>query len=124
MKKRLFIALLVAIVACLFALSVSAANEVTLTTGETVDFATVFKISSINWKGLDGVTTKVDNVVTGYNTGYTKNDIVHVTFPDEINGIESNFLFSSSTSIRTITFAATDTLAFVYYGLGFKELVN
>lgn len=109
MKKRLFIALLVAIVACLFALSVSAANEVTLTSGETVDFETVFKISSINWKGLDGVTTKVDNVVTGYNTGYTKNDIVHVTFPDEINGIESNFLFSSSTSIRTITFAATDT---------------
>lgn len=114
MKKRLFIALLVAIVACLFALSVSAANEVTLTSGETVDFETVFKISSINWKGLDGVTTKVDNVVTGYNTGYSENSIVHVTFPDEINGIDCNGLFgpygdSGSSSIRTITFAATDT---------------
>ena len=114
MKKRLFIALFTIVVACLLAFSISAANEVTLTTGETVDFATVFKISSINWKGLDGVTTKVDNVVTGYNTGYTKNDIVHVTFPDEINGIECNGLFgpygdSASSSIRTITFAATDT---------------
>ena len=96
MKKKLLIALFSVILVCLFALTVSAANEVTLTDGTTADLATVFKINS-------------SNQVTGFNTGYDKNMVTDVIFPDEIVGLEANYLFGSSTSIKTITFAATDT---------------
>ena len=62
MKKKIFlITAMVALLVCLFAISVSAANEVTLVGGEKADFETVFKI---------GKSGGVDNVVTGYNTGY------------------------------------------------------
>ena len=96
MKKKLLTALFVALLACLFAFTVSAANEVTLTDGTQANLETVFKINS-------------SNQVTGFNSGYDKNMVKSVIFPDEIEGIESNFLFSSSTSIETLTFAATDT---------------
>ncbi len=100
MKKKILIALLVVATLCLFAISVSAANEVTLATGEKADFEVVFKV---------GTNSGVSNVVTGFNSGYSKNDVTDVIFPDEINGIESNFLFSSATSLNTLTFGATDT---------------
>ena len=96
MKKKLLITLFIALVVCLFAFSVNAANEVTLVGGETVDFATVFKVDS-------------KNQVTGFNSGYGKNDITDVIFPDEIIGLESNFLFGSATNLNSLTFAATDT---------------
>lgn len=96
MKKKFLIALFVALMACLFSFAVSAANEVTLTDGTTADLETVFKVDS-------------KNQVTGFNTGYTKNDVTDVIFPDEIVGIESNFLFSDSTSLNTLIFEATDT---------------
>ncbi|MBQ8147039.1 MAG: leucine-rich repeat protein [Clostridia bacterium] len=95
MKKRLLIALFVALTVCVFAFTVSAANEVTLTDGTTADLATVFKVN--------------DNQVTGFNTGYTKDDVTDVIFPDEIVGIESNVLFNSAANLKTLTFAATDT---------------
>ena len=96
MKKKLLTVLFVALLACLFAFTVSAANEVTLTDGTQADLATVFKINS-------------SNQVTGFNSGYDKNMVTDVIFPDEIVGLEANYLFGSSTSIKTITFAATDT---------------
>ena len=34
--------------------------------------------------------------------------VTDVIFPDDIEGIESNFLFGDSTSIKTLTFASTD----------------
>ncbi len=96
MKKKLLIALFACILTCLFALTVSAANEVTLVGGEKADLSTVFKVDS-------------KNQVTGYNSGYSKNDVEAVIFPDEIVGLEANFLFNSSTSLKTVTFASTDT---------------
>ena len=101
MKKKLLIGLLVCILTCLFALTVSAADEVTLVGGEKVDFETVFNVNS-------------NNVVTGYKTGYNSNSVTDVTFPDYLVGIESNGLFGkyanpASTTIKTLTFAATDT---------------
>lgn len=96
MKKRLLIALFVALTVCIFALTVSAANEVTLTDGTKADLTTVFKVNA-------------NNQVTGFNTGYTKDDVTDVTFPDEIVGIEANYLFSSAANLNTLTFAATDT---------------
>lgn len=100
MKKKILIALLVIATLCFLAISVSAANEVTLTTGEKADFEAVFKV---------GTNSGVSNVVTGFNSGYSKNDVTDVVFPDEINGIECNFLFQSATSLNTLTFGATDT---------------
>lgn len=101
MKKKLLVGLLVCILTCLFALTVSAANEVTLVGGDKVDFETVFNVNS-------------NNVVTGYKTGYNSNSVTDVTFPDYLVGIESNGLFGkyanpASTTIKTLTFAATDT---------------
>ena len=96
MKKKLLVALFVAIMVCIFALTASAANEVTLTDGTTADFATVFKINS-------------NNEVTGFNSGYDKDMVTDVIFPDEIAGLEANFLFGSAANLNTITFAATDT---------------
>lgn len=96
MKKKLLIILFAAIMICIFAFTVSAANEVTLTNGTTADLTTVFKVNS-------------SNQVTGFNSGYTKNDVTDVIFPDEIVGLEANFLFGGATNLNTVTFAATDT---------------
>ena len=100
MKKKLLVALFAVIMVCLFAFSVNAANEVTLLDGSTADFTTVFKVGTDNG---------VDNVVKGFNSGYSKDDITDIIFPDEINGIESNFLFGDAKNLNTLTFAATDT---------------
>ena len=105
MKKKIFlITAIIALLACLFAVSVSAANEVTLVSGEKVDFETVFKV---------GKSGGVDNVVTGYNTGYGSSSMTDVIFPDYIAGIECNGLFGkyvnpASTTIKTLTFEASD----------------
>ena len=107
MKKKIFlITAMVALLVCVFAISVSAANEVTLVDGSQVDFETVFKVQN-----ADGV----DNVVTGYNTGYNSNSMTDVIFPDYIAGIKSNGLFgkyatSASTTIKTLTFETSDEL--------------
>ena len=48
MKRKFFlITAMVALLACVFAFSVSAANEVTLVNGDKVDFETVFKVACI-----------------------------------------------------------------------------
>jgi len=105
MKRKIFlITAMVALLVCAFAISVSAANEVTLVSGEKVDFETVFKIEKSGG---------VDNVVTGYNSGYGSSSMTDVIFPDYIVGIEANGLFGTygnpaSTTIKTLTFAATD----------------
>ena len=104
MKKKLLIALFTVLTLCLFALSVSAANEVTLVSGEQVDFEVVFKVEKSG---------SVENVVRGFNAGYTKNSVTDVIFPDYLAGIECNGLFGgydtpASTTINTLTFAATD----------------
>ncbi|MBQ7761564.1 MAG: leucine-rich repeat protein [Clostridia bacterium] len=95
MKKKILITLLVVAMACLFALTVSAANEVTLTDGTTVDFGTVFIVKN--------------NQVTGFQDGYTKDSATDIIFPDEIEGIECNVMFNAATSLKTLTFLATDT---------------
>ena len=101
MKKKIFlITAMVALLVCLFAISVSAADEVTLVGGEKADFETVFKVND-------------NNVVTGYNTGYNNNSMTDVIFPDYLAGIECNGLFGkyanpASTTIKTLTFEATD----------------
>lgn len=101
MKKKIFlITAMVALLVCVFAISVSAANEVTLVGGEKADFETVFKVND-------------NNVVTGYNTGYNNNSMTDVIFPDYLAGIECNGLFGkyanpASTTIKTLTFEATD----------------
>ena len=101
MKKKIFLIIaMVALLVCVFTISVSAANEVTLVGGEKVDFETVFKVND-------------NNVVTGYNTGYNNNSMTDVIFPDYLAGIECNGLFGkyanpASTTIKTLTFEATD----------------
>ena len=104
MKKKLLIALFMVIIACLLSITAFAANEVTLVGGEKVDFETVFKVEKSGG---------VDNVVTGYKTGYNSNSVTDVIFPEYLAGIESNGLFGryanpASTTIRTLTFEATD----------------
>ncbi len=104
MKKKLLITLFMAMMICILAFSVSAANEVTLVDGTTVDFEAVFKVQKSGG---------VENVVTGFNSDYDKNDVTDVIFPDYVAGIECNGLFgkyatAASTTIRTLTFAATD----------------
>lgn len=99
MKKKILLTLLIIITACLFTLSISAKDEVTLVGGAKADFTTVFKV---------GTSNKVENVVLGFNTGYDKNSVTDVIFPDYINGIKYDYLFSESTSIQTLIFAATD----------------
>ena len=95
MKKKLLITFFVLIMVCLFSVVASAANEVTLTNGTTADLTTVFKVTN--------------NQVTGFNEGYTKESVTDVIFPDEIEGLEANFLFGEASNLNTITFAATDT---------------
>ena len=96
MKKRFLVALFVDIIACLFSVVAYASDEVTLLDGTKEDFTTVFNVNS-------------KSEVTGFKSGYDKNSVTDVIFPDEIVGLESNFLFSSSTTINTLTFGATDT---------------
>ena len=96
MKKKLLTILFTALIVCLFAVTVSAANEVTFTDGTTADLATVFKINS-------------SNQITGFNDGYSKDLVTDVTFPDEIEGIEANTLFNKAANLNSLTFAATDT---------------
>ena len=101
MKKKLFlITLLAALFVCLFAISVSAAGEVTVITDsgtKTVDFETVFKLS--------------DGYVAGFvdSTVYGKDNIQDVIFPATIKGFNngSKNLFNASTVIKSITFKGT-----------------
>ena len=99
MKKKILFALIACLFVCLLALTVSASNEVTLTSGEKADLEDVFNVQTKN-----GVVQ-----ITGFNSGYSKNDVTDVIFPDEIDGLEANFLFGEATSLKTITFEATDT---------------
>ena len=99
MKKKILFALIACLFVCLLALTVSASNEVTLTSGEKADLEDVFKVQTTK----DGVVQ-----ITGFNSGYSKNDVTDVIFPDEIDGLEANFLFGEATSLKTITFEATD----------------
>lgn len=99
MKKKILFALLACLFVCLLALTVSASNEVTLTSGEKADLEAVFKVQTTK----DGVVQ-----ITGFNSGYSKNDVTDVIFPDEIDGLEANFLFNGATSLKTLTFSATD----------------
>ncbi len=89
MKKKILIALLVAVMACLLSFAVSAANEVTLTDGTTSNLETVFVV--------DGST------VNGFNTGYSMSDVKDVVFPENITTIK-NISFQSSTVLETVTF--------------------
>lgn len=95
MKKKVLIALFVAVLTCVLAFSVSAANEVTLADGTNADLEVVFKVSG--------------DTINGFNDGYTKNNIKAVVFPDSIATIK-NLSFDSSTVIETVTFEASDTL--------------
>ena len=95
MKKKLLIALFLVIMACLFSLTISASNEVTLVSGEKADLTTVFKVKN--------------NQVVGFNDGYTKDSVTDVIFPDEIEGLEANVLFNKAANLKTLTFNATDT---------------
>ena len=95
MKKKILIALFVAIMACVFAFTVSAANEVTLADGTSVDLEVAFKVSG--------------DTVSGFNDGYSKDNIKDVVFPASITTIKS-VSFKSSTVIETVTFEASDTL--------------
>ena len=105
MKKKilLFIAL-ITIACCFLAVSVSAANEVTLTSGENVDLATAFNVT--------------DNTVNGFNTGYSKDNIKDVIFPNYITTVK-NVSFQSSTVLETVTFEAAETL--VLDNVSFRE---
>jgi hypothetical protein len=68
--------------------------------GEKADLSTVFKIETTK----EGVVQ-----IRGYNSGYSKSDVEAVIFPDDIDGLEANFLFNNSTVLKTVTFEATDT---------------
>ena len=95
MKKKFLITLFLVLTVCIFALSVSAANEVTLTDGTTVDLEVAFKVS--------------DNTVNGFNTGYSKDNIKDVVFPETITTIKS-LSFNNSTVIETVTFNSSTEL--------------
>lgn len=95
MKKKFLITLFLVLTVCIFALSVSAANEVTLTDGTNVDLEVAFKVS--------------DNTVNGFNTGYSKENIKDVIFPENITTIKS-ISFSNSTVIETVTFNSSTEL--------------
>ena len=101
MKKKLFLALsLVALLVCLFAITVSAANEVTVigdSGTETVDFEEVFNLNN--------------GYVAGFKNSevYGKQNIQDVTFPATITGFNnsSKDLFKESTVLKTVTFEGT-----------------
>ena len=95
MKKKLLIALFVAVLACVFAFTVSAANEVTLTDGTSVDIEAVFKVSG--------------NTISGFNDGYSKDNIKNVVFPASITTVK-NLNFNNSTVIESVTFEASESL--------------
>lgn len=94
-KKIILITLMVALLVCVFAISVSAANEVTLVGGDKADLDTVFKVS--------------DNTVSGFNDGYSKSNVKDVVFPEHITSIKS-LDFSSSTVLEAVTFESSTTL--------------
>ena len=101
MKKKLFlITLVAALFVCLFAISVSAADEVTVITDsgtDTVDFEEVFNLK--------------DGYVAGFKDSatYGKHNVQDVIFPATIKGFNnsSKSLFSESTVIKSITFKGT-----------------
>ena len=101
MRKKLLLALLVvAILTCLFAITVNAANEVTVigdSGTSTVDFETVFNLK--------------DGYVAGFKDSatYGKHNIQDVTFPATITGFNnsSKDLFKESTVLKTVTFEGT-----------------
>ena len=101
MKKKLFLALLVvAILTCLFAITVNAANEVTVIVDDgtnTVDFEEVFNLNN--------------GYVAGFkdSEAYGKHNIQDVTFPATITGFNnsSKDLFKESTVLKTVTFEGT-----------------
>ena len=95
MKKKILIALFVVAMACVFAFTVSAANEVTLTNGTSADLEAVFNVSG--------------DTINGFNTGYSKDNIKDVVFPASITTIKS-LDFKSSAVIETVTFEANETL--------------
>ena len=95
MKKKILIALLMVVIACLFALTVSASNEVTLTDDTTANIETVFVV--------DGST------VNGFNTGYSMENVKDVVFPESITTIK-NISFQGSTVLESVTFESTTTL--------------
>ena len=95
MKKKLLTALFTAIVVCVLAFTVNAANEVTLTDGTTVDLEVAFKVEG--------------DTVKGFNDGYSKDNITDVVFPASITTIKS-LSFNSSTVLETVTFEASETL--------------
>ncbi len=101
MKKKIFLALiLVSLFACLFAITISAANEVTVITEDgtkTVDFEDVFNLK--------------DGYVAGFkdSTVYGKDNIQDIIFPETVVGFNSSSksLFKESTVIKSITFKGT-----------------
>ncbi len=96
MKRKIFlITAMVALLVCAFALTVSAAGEVTLENGTKADLETVFKVS--------------DNTISGFNDGYSKSNIKDVVFPAYITTIKS-ISFESSTVIETVTFESSTSL--------------
>ena len=95
MKKKILIALLMVVIACLFALTVSASNEVTLTDDTTANIEAVFVV--------DGST------VNGFNTGYSMENVKDVVFPESITTIK-NISFQGSTVLESVTFESTTTL--------------
>ncbi len=96
MKKKIFlITAMVALLICVFAITVSAANEVTLTDGTTANLENVFNV--------DGST------VNGFKTGYSKDNVKDVVFPSSITTVK-NVSFENSTVLETATFEAFETL--------------
>lgn len=104
MKKKFLIALFIVVFSCFFALAVSAANEVTLVSGEKADLATVFKVS--------------DKVLSGFNDGYSKDNIKDIVFPKSITTVK-NISFQSSSVLETVSFEADAEL--VLDNVSFKE---
>ena len=101
MKKKLLLALLVvAILTCLFAITVNAADEVTVIVDgvtDTVDFEEVFNLNN--------------GYVAGFKNSeaYGKHNIQDVIFPETIDGFNnsSKDLFKESTVLKTVTFEGT-----------------
>ncbi|MBO5262288.1 MAG: leucine-rich repeat protein, partial [Clostridia bacterium] len=99
-KKLLLISCMVALLVCLFAITISAANEVTVITEDgtkTVDFEDVFNLK--------------DGHVAGFkdSTVYGKDNIQDIIFPETVVGFNSSSksLFKESTVIKSITFKGT-----------------
>ncbi|MBO5092314.1 MAG: leucine-rich repeat protein, partial [Clostridia bacterium] len=99
-KKLLLLTVLVIALSCLFAIGVSAADEVTVIVDggtDTVDFEEVFNLK--------------DGYVAGFKDSatYGKHNVQDVIFPATIVGFNSSSksLFKESTVIKSITFKGT-----------------